>query len=164
MPPAGTLSLTAAMWMIDGVHCDTADIGSPPSPAAPAGLAERDLFLVGVADLSDSGGADNGYHSHFTRGEFHLGVFALFRHELRRRAGTPNEAPSPAGTKLHVMDHRPQGDVLQRQGVPGLNVGIGAGDDHVAHGELVGSDNVTFLPILVADEGDSGRPVRVVFD
>src|ERR1700758_5378028 len=50
---AGGLPLTAAVRVVDRVHHDAADAGTPTLPAQPSGLAPVDVGLLGVADLSD---------------------------------------------------------------------------------------------------------------
>src|SRR5438128_3707492 len=47
------LALAAAVRVVDGVHRRTADGGALALPAAPAGLADVDVLVVGVADLAD---------------------------------------------------------------------------------------------------------------
>src|SRR5262249_33725657 len=53
MPSAGRLAFTAAERMVDGVHCDAAVVRTNAEPAAPAGLADRDVLVIEIADLAD---------------------------------------------------------------------------------------------------------------
>src|SRR3990170_3189065 len=52
MPAARALALAATQRVIDGVHRDAADGRPLALPAAPAGLAQRDQLVLGVADLA----------------------------------------------------------------------------------------------------------------
>src|SRR5262249_9233007 len=47
------LALAAAHRVVNRVHRDSAHAGPAALPAAPAGLAELDVALLGVADLAD---------------------------------------------------------------------------------------------------------------
>ena len=62
------------------------------------------------------------------------------------------------------MDHGTNRDVLNRQAVARLDVGILGGDDLVADLQTLGSEDVCLLAVLILDESDVGRTVRVVLD
>ena len=51
------LALTATVRVVDRVHRDTAHARALAEPAIAAGLAERLLVVVAVADLADGGAA-----------------------------------------------------------------------------------------------------------
>src|SRR3954470_18103374 len=53
MTAAGCLAFTAAERVIDRVHRDAAHVRPLAEPAAPAGLADRDVLVIDVADLTD---------------------------------------------------------------------------------------------------------------
>ena len=60
------------------------------------------------------------------------------------------------------MDHGTDGDVLEGQSVTGLDVGVGAGHNLVANLQTIGSQDVALDAVLILDEGDEGRTVRIV--
>jgi hypothetical protein len=51
------LALAATVGVVDRVHGDAADARAAAEPAVAAGLAERLLVVVAVADLADGGAA-----------------------------------------------------------------------------------------------------------
>src|SRR5262245_25839451 len=53
MPAAGRLAFAAAERVIDRVHRDAANVRAPAQPAAAAGLADRHVLVIEVADLAD---------------------------------------------------------------------------------------------------------------
>src|SRR5215472_3410554 len=53
MAPAGGLSFAAAMRMVDRVHRNTAVMRALAHPARPAGLTDRHVLVIDVANLSD---------------------------------------------------------------------------------------------------------------
>src|SRR5690606_8266699 len=56
---AGGLALTAAVRVIDRVHSNTAYFRTFALPAISSRLTERNVFVLGVADLTDSSHTDN---------------------------------------------------------------------------------------------------------
>ena len=62
------------------------------------------------------------------------------------------------------MDERTHGDLAQRQAVAGLDVGLGARHDRVAHGEALRAQDVGLGAVHVVEQGDAGGAVRVVLD
>ena len=52
-------ALAAAMGVVIGVHDRTADGGTPTHVTLTAGLADDDVGVIGVADLTDGGAAGN---------------------------------------------------------------------------------------------------------
>ena len=60
------------------------------------------------------------------------------------------------------MDHGTDGDVLEGQGVAGLDVRVGTSHDNVTDLQAVRSQDVALDAVLVLDEGDESRAVRIV--
>ena len=61
------------------------------------------------------------------------------------------------------MNEGTGGDIGQRQSVAGLDIRRGAGDYCVAHLQAVGGDDISFLAVLIFDQGDESGTVRIVF-
>src|SRR3954451_3405157 len=122
----GGLTLTTAVRVVDGVHDDTADGRALALPAHAAGLAPVDVRLLGVADLADRGAAAHVDEAHLARGQPQRGAGALAGDQLGAVAGRPGHLGTAAGTQLHAVDRRTDGDVAQRQVVARLDVGVRA--------------------------------------
>ena len=60
------------------------------------------------------------------------------------------------------MDHGTDGDVLEGQSVAGLDVSVGASHNSIANLQTIGSQDVALDAVLVLDECDEGRTVRVI--
>ena len=69
-----------------------------------------------------------------------------------------------ARLQLDGVDERTDGDVGQRQGVAGLDVGVGAAHDGVAHAQALRMKDVALLAVCVVQKGDAGGAVRIVLD
>ena len=157
-------ALAAAERVVDRVHGDAAHVRALAQPAAAAGLADRDVLVVEVADLADGGDAVEEELPDLARGHLHRDVVAFLGHHLHRRAGAAGELAALADLELDVVHHRAERDVPQGQAVAGQDVDRVAGDDGVAHLQPEGLEDVALLAVGVVHEGDARRAVRVVLD
>ena len=57
MTAAARATFATAHRVVDRVHGDAAVVRTTPEPARAAGLAERDVLVIGVRDLADGGAA-----------------------------------------------------------------------------------------------------------
>ena len=69
-----------------------------------------------------------------------------------------------AGLQLDSVDERTDGDAGQRHGVAGLDVHIGAANDHVADLQALRVKDVALLAVNVVQQSDTSGAVRVVLD
>ena len=100
--------------------------------------------------------------AHLTGRQTNQSVAILLCHQLRHDASGTNQLAALAGIELDVVDHGTDGDVLEGQSVAGLDVRVGASHDSVANLQAIGSQDVALDAILILDEGDEGRTVRIV--
>ena len=91
-------------------------------------------------------------------------VIAFLCHELSGSTSTTNQLGTLANLQLYVMNSRTNGDVLQRQGITNLDIGIRAGYNFIADFQTVRSEDVTLFTINVVEESDTSAAVRVIFD
>src|SRR5262249_59749650 len=117
MPPAGRLSFAAAERVIHRVHRHTAHVWTLAKPATAACLADRDVLVIKVADLSDRRDALDIDLANLTGRHADGRVLALARDELHRRTRAARDLAAPARLQLHVVDGGAERDVLQRQTV-----------------------------------------------
>ena len=78
-----------------------------------AGLADVDVGVVDVADLTDGGKAVQTDLAHLGGGEADGGHAVLLGHQLGGDAGAADELGALAGVELDVVDHGADGDVLR---------------------------------------------------
>ena len=141
------LAFAAAVRMVVGVHNGTTDSRAPAHMAFAAGFADRDVFMVDVADLADAGEAVDIDVALFAGGQADQGVIPFLRHQLRHVAGGADQLGALAGIELDAVDESTERDVRERQRVAGLDVGVGAVADDVADLEAVGGEDIPFLEI-----------------
>src|SRR2546423_12198661 len=84
-PAARALAFAAAQRVIDRVHRDAAHARAAAEPAGLARLADRQQFVLGVADFADRGEALAPHHPHLGRAEAQRHVVAFLRDDLRAR-------------------------------------------------------------------------------
>src|SRR6202044_3212606 len=92
----GTLALTTAERVVNRVHRHTADGGALALPAVAARLAELDVALLGVADLTDGGPAGHVDPPDLTGRHAERGVAALLGEQLHASAGAPGDLGATA--------------------------------------------------------------------
>src|SRR5215218_2165558 len=82
MAAAGGLAFAAAERMVHRVHRDAAHVRLPAQPPSAAGLADRDVLVVDVADLADRRQAGRVDLANLARRHLHRGVLAVLGHQL----------------------------------------------------------------------------------
>src|SRR3954463_5292994 len=157
-------SLAAAGRVIDRVHGGAARLRPHAHVTLPAGLADLDVLVVGVADRADGRAALAADHPHLAGRQAQRGHVAVLRHELHRRAGRARELAAAAGLQLDVVDDRADRHVLQRQRVSDRDLRARAGGHRHADGQSVRREDVALLAVDVVQQRDVRRAVRVVLD
>src|SRR5574340_658661 len=117
--------------MINGVHDHPSDLGTFAEPACPARFTDTDILMVDIADLSDGGLAFHEDLPDLAGGKSNLCISLFFGHQLAVSAGGSDQLSPLADLQFQIMDQRPQGNVLQRYGIAGFDVGFITADHGV---------------------------------
>src|SRR5712691_7047363 len=91
MAAARRLAFTTAQRVIDGVHRDAAHVRALAHPAAAAGLADRHVLVIDVADLADCREALDEDLADLVARHLDRRVLAFLGHELDRRPGAARD-------------------------------------------------------------------------
>src|SRR4051812_9988114 len=158
------LAFTAAVRVVDRVHRRAADGRALAEPARAAGLADRHVAVLDVADLADGRAAGEQHAAHLAGRETQRGVALILRDELHARAGGACHLTAPAGLQLHVVHERARRDVLERERVARLDVGADAGLHDRADADAGRREDVALEAVRVVQQRDARRAVRVVLD
>ena len=150
--------------MVDRVHGHTTGLGLLALPAVAAGLADLDQLVLAVADLADGGATVDHHATHLGGGHTQRGVVAFLGDQLDGDAGRTADLAALAGAQLDVVHGGADRDETQRHGVAGLDVGAVATLDRVTDVEAARSQDVGLLAVVVVEQRDAARAVRVVFD
>src|SRR5262249_32904658 len=164
MPAALRLALAAAVRVVDRVHRGAAHGRALALPAAAPRLAARDVLVVDVADLADGRAGGERHSAHLAGRQAQHGMRAVLRNELHAGAGGARHLRALARLQLDVVNERARRDVLERERVADLDVGLRPGLDRRADAQLRGREDVALRAVRVVEQRDAGRPVRVVLD
>src|SRR3954451_9743817 len=157
-------ALTTAVRMVDRVHRRAARLWADAHVALAAGLADRDVLMVGVADDTDGGAARREHLTHLPGRQAQGGVIALLGHQLHAHAGRARELRAAPRLELDVVDQGADRHRGQRHRVADDDVGARAGDHVHADAQAVRGDDVGLRAVDVVQQRDVGRPVGVVLD
>ena len=152
------------MRVVVGVHYRTTNSGTEAHVALTTGLTDLHICMIGIANHANGSHAVAGHVAQLAGGQTNHALAVLLSHQLSADACGTNQLCALARVQLDVVDHGTNRDVLNRQAVARLDVGILGGDDLVADLQTLGSEDVCLLAVLILDESDVGRTVRVVLD
>src|SRR5215510_3751214 len=164
MAAAGGTPLAAAMRMVDRVHGDAAVVRAAAHPALAAGLADRDVHVVGVRHRPDRAHAAAVDQALLGGIEPQDDVVAVATDNLRIGAGRARDLAALAELELDVVHDGADRDVAERHGVARLHVDMLARDDRIAGRDPLRRQDIGELAVLVLDERDEGGAVRIVFE
>src|SRR5438045_5896226 len=103
MTPARGAALTAAMRMIDRVHRDAAVMRHASHPALAAGLADRDVHVIGIRHRADGRHAAAEHETLLARVQAHDHVILIAPDDLRIGAGRARELPALADLEFDIV-------------------------------------------------------------
>jgi hypothetical protein len=75
-------TLTTTMWVVDGVHCSTANNRTAAQPATTASLTNLPVFVFDITDLTNGRSTETMYLPKLARRQTQEDVFAFLRHNL----------------------------------------------------------------------------------
>src|SRR5262249_59604534 len=100
MASARGLAFTAAERVVDRVHRHAADVRTLAEPPAAAGLADRHVLVIEIADLADGREALHVDLANLARRHLDRGVLAFLRDHLHERSGAARDLAALAGLQL----------------------------------------------------------------
>src|ERR1035437_5480450 len=158
------LALATAVRMVNRVDRDSTHMTALAQPSRASGLADRNIFVVEIADLADGGAAIGLHHPLLARGQLEQRHLALFRHQLSLHTRAARELG--AGARLHLdgMNDGAERDVLEHERVARLDVGVLARLDFGADLEAVGSQDVGLDAVGIVEQRDIGGAIGIVFE
>ena len=150
------------MRMVHWIHYNSTDLRSFTQVPRATRLAKTYLFVIEIPDLTNRCPASIQDHAYLAGRKFDLHVSLLFCHQLSIGAGSPNYLAALSNFHLHVMNHGPERNILQRQTIPGLDIRPVCGDDWVANLQTVRPQDVGFASVYVINQSYSGASVWIV--
>ncbi len=101
-----TSAFTSPKWVVYRIHGNASHARPTAKPPAPPSLSVRDIFMVEIADLTDSGFAVLMHEPHLSRRELHGCVYAFSCHQLRGGPSAPDNLGPFADLQLYIVDNR----------------------------------------------------------
>ena len=118
--------------------------------------------MIGVTDNTDGSLAVQTDVTQLAGGQTNHALAVLLSHQLSADACGTNQLRALARVQLDVVDHGTNRNVLNRQAVAGLDVGILGRNDLVADLQALGSEDICLLAVLVLNESDVSGTVRII--
>ena len=160
MTSAGGLAFAAAVRMVDRVHGHAAVGRANAQPAVASGLADRNVLVIGVADLADRRHALHQHLAGLAGRQLQQRVVAFLRHQLRLSSGRARHLRALARPQLDVVHRGAGGNVLQRQRIADQDVGLRTADDLLRPPSADRLQDVALLAVGIVQQRDARRAVR----
>ena len=127
-----------------------------------AGLTDVHILVVDVAYLANGSHAVQLHIAQLAAGQTDHAVLAFLGHQLGHVASGAGQLGALTGVQLHIVDDGTYGDVRQGQGVAGLDVCIGTGNNSVADLQTNRRQNVALLAVLILHQCNVCGTVGIV--
>src|SRR3954471_20331519 len=151
MPSARGLAFTTAMWVIDRIHRHPAVHRTTSHPAFASRLADGNVFMVGVAHLTDRGHAIDEHPTCFARRQLQQSVVAFLRNQLRRASSGAHHLRALTGLQLHVVDGGTGRNIAKWKRIAHQDVGLRTADDLLPYLQSNRLQDVALLSIGVGE-------------
>src|SRR5262249_55291867 len=158
-----SLAFAPAVWVIHRVHRHAAHLRPAPQPPRATRLAQRNITVLDVTDLTDGRVAVDVYFADLTARQAKLRPIAFLRDKLRRAARSPHHLCALARPELDVVNGCAERNRLKRERVAGDDVSIGSRNNGLSDLQPDRSDDVALLAIQIMQQRDQRRAVRIVF-
>src|SRR5262249_52754495 len=132
--------------------------------ALAAGLAQADIHMVRVADGTNRRPAVGTNAAHLAGGQRDLRPAGLAGGQGRTGAGAAANLATPARLQLQIVDRHAQWHFPQRHAVAHTRLDLLTADDFVAGPQPLRREDIVAHAILVLDQRDARRAIRIVLD
>src|SRR6266498_1251417 len=120
--------------------------------------------MIKISNLTNCGVTDLMDQTNFTGGHTHLSKITFFCEQLCSPTCRTDHLTTTSLFDFDVMDQSADGDIGDREGIPGTDFGPRASHDHIANFEIHRCDNVALLAIHINQQRKSGCAVRVILN
>ena len=159
------LALAAAVRVVNRVHDRTADGRTNASPTRATGLADNDVGVLGIADLTDGGAAAEKNAAQLRRRKTQNGVPVVLTHELNGSTGGASHRSAFTGLELNRVHKRTDRNLLKCCAVAGLDVDVlYAGDNSVTDSQSLRAKDVRLRAIRIVQKRNACGAVWIVLD
>jgi len=157
-------AFTTTVRVVDGVHRRTTNVRTTSQPTGTAGLAQANVHVIAVSDLTDRGTTGARNTANFAAWQQQLSPVGFPSLERRLSARTAAHDGTATGTHFDATNRGSQRNILQRQAVADDRSGIGAVFKSIARFDAGGSDDVSLLTVGILEQRNPSRTVGVVLN
>ena len=129
-----------------------------------AGLAERGVHVIQIADLADGGLAVEMHLADLAARQLDLCVITVLGTEDRHLSGGTDHSGASARNQFNVVDLNTDRNVAELESIARLDFGFLAGNDGLSDLESVRSEDISLFTIRVGDKRNERGTVRIVFE
>ena len=149
-------TFTTTKGVIDRVH--------NAEPARAACRTRGFIHVIDIGNLTHDGEAIFRNVANFATRELDLAELAVFSDEFCTCTCGTSDLSALARFHFDVVDNGVQRNIAERKSVTNAEFGTFARIQHVTNLDFGRSDDVAALAVLVLDQSDTSRTVRIVFD
>ena len=150
--------------MSDGVHGYASNVWSATTVPASSGLADANILMIQVSDLTNSGPALQTNHSQLTGGQDQMSPVAILGGQAGDAAGGAYQLSSASGCHFDVVYFHSRRNSGQRHGISDLGLDLCPGEDLLADLQAQRSQNIALLTVGIVQESNMAGTVGVVLD
>ena len=106
MTATGASAFTTAERVVDRVHGHAANLGTTTEPAIATGLAQRDIFMLNVANLTNGSQAGRQNLANFSGRHTQQRILPFLGNKLGISSGSTAELTATTGIELDIVHYR----------------------------------------------------------
>ncbi len=144
------------MRMAARVHCRAAYCWTPAHPTIASGLADFDVAVIDIADLTHRRQTFLTHQSHFAAWQPDLGIFGFAPDQLGRCACRTGQLSTASGFQFNVMNQRTHRNIPQWQCIAVTQRRTGAAHQRIAYLQAQRRDDVALLAVNIVQQRDTG--------
>jgi len=149
------LSFSTTMRVVDRVHNHTSNVGTLTLPPCTTSLADNNVFMINVTDLTNRSHASRQDLAHLAGLQTNLNVGPITPHNLGRSPGAADQLTTLARLQFNVVNRGTKGNIHERQRIPRPDLGANTGLHLIIDGQSYWGKNVTLLTIRIVQQGNS---------
>ena len=154
----------SAVRVVDRIHCDAAVVRHTALPPLATRLANRGVHVVRIGHCADCCHAAAMHQALLRGAQAQDDVVLIATDNLHVAAGRARKLPAFADLEFNIVHDRTDRDIGDRHRITRLHVGVLRRDHAVAGGKPLRRQDISEFAVLVFDQRDEGRAVRIIFE
>ncbi len=157
-------ALATAHRMSNRVHGHASNVWSSTTMPVSSGLADTNILMIQVSDLTNSGPALQTNHSQLTGGQGQMSPMAVLSGQAGDSTGGAYQLASTSGGHFDVVYFHSRRNSGQRHGISDLGLDLCPGEDLLADLQAQRSQDISLLTIGIVQASNMAGTVGVILD